>query len=56
MQQTIDKWFVTCLETIIPLTFLSPLASILPLELVYDERISVSKVRTKEETDGHNQN
>lgn len=23
MQQTINKWFVTCLETVIPLTFLS---------------------------------
>lgn len=55
MQQTINKWFVTCLETIIPLTFLSTPASILPLELGCDERTAVSKVRTEEGTDGHNQ-
>lgn len=49
MQQTINKWFVTCLETIIPLTSLSPSASEPPLVLVSVERLQVPKLGLEKE-------
>lgn len=49
MQQTISKWFVTCLETIIPLTSLSPSASEPPLVLVSVERLQVPKLGLEKE-------